>query len=136
MQHARIKLTVAAIALVAAVAYLAVAGAKDGWVYYLDVDAYLNEPTYHEQRVRLAGRVADEGVLTNLLGAEFELLGPQERVPVMYKGVLPDLFKPGCDVVIEGKLGEAGVFQADKMMTKCASKYQAQEHAKRLETGS
>ena len=50
-----------------------------------------------------------------------------------YPGVVPDLFKAGCDVVIEGKLDSAGVFQSDSMMTKCSSKYQAEEHAKRLE---
>jgi cytochrome c-type biogenesis protein CcmE len=44
------------------------------------------------------------------------------------------MFKEGGDVVVTGKLDEAGVFQATDILTKCASKYQAEEHAKRLET--
>jgi cytochrome c-type biogenesis protein CcmE len=36
------------------------------------------------------------------------------------------MFKAGCDVVAEGNLDRAGVFQSDKLMTKCASKYEGE----------
>jgi cytochrome c-type biogenesis protein CcmE len=46
-------------------------------------------------------------------------------VPVVYKGSVPDLFRSGRDVVVDGKL-KAGVFVAvpDTLVTKCPSKYQ------------
>jgi cytochrome c-type biogenesis protein CcmE len=38
----------------------------------------------------------------------------------------PDLFKDGAEVVIEGRLVDAGaVFEADKIMAKCPSKFEA-----------
>jgi cytochrome c-type biogenesis protein CcmE len=46
-------------------------------------------------------------------------------VPVVYKGSVPDLFRTGRDVVVDGKLSN-GVFVAvpDTLVTKCPSKYQ------------
>jgi cytochrome c-type biogenesis protein CcmE len=104
-------------------------------VYYLDVDAYLVDARYQAQRVRLCGRVGEEQLqlAPAQLTAAFELLGPTQKLAVLYRGVVPETLKAGVDVVIEGKLDEAGVFQADVLLTKCASKYQAEEHAKRLE---
>jgi cytochrome c-type biogenesis protein CcmE len=45
-------------------------------------------------------------------------------VPVIYKGSVPDLFRPGRDIVVEGRL-QNGVFVAvpGTMVTKCPSKY-------------
>ncbi|MCC6679657.1 MAG: cytochrome c maturation protein CcmE [Phycisphaeraceae bacterium] len=135
MNRMRTKLAIAAIVLISAVGYLALAGASKGWVYYLDVDSYLADASYQTQRVRLAGRVDEQDL--NLapakLTASFQLLGPTRKIGITYHGVIPDTFKAGADVVVEGRLDDQGVFQADTLMTKCASKYQAEEHAKRLE---
>ena len=43
-------------------------------------------------------------------------------VPVAYKGSVPDLFKVGREVVVEGKLVN-GTFVANTLVTKCPSKY-------------
>jgi cytochrome c-type biogenesis protein CcmE len=46
------------------------------------------------------------------------------RVPVVYHGDVPDLFKTGRDIVVDGKLRN-GVFvaQRNSLITKCPSKY-------------
>ncbi|MDX6370257.1 MAG: cytochrome c-type biosis protein CcmE, partial [Gaiellaceae bacterium] len=46
-------------------------------------------------------------------------------VPVVYKGTVPDLFRTGRDVVVDGRLRD-GVFVAvpNTLVTKCPSKYQ------------
>jgi cytochrome c-type biogenesis protein CcmE len=131
MTKTKLKFTIAGVMLVGAIAYLAYAGMTDGWVsYHLTVDAFLADAKYQSQRVRLAGRVSDEGLVvgSGRLGARFALLGGERQVPVKYGRVLPDLFKGGCDVVVEGRLDKAGVFQAEDLMTKCASKYDSAEH--------
>ena len=48
---------------------------------------------------------------------------------VRYHGTIPDLFKAGADVVVEGKMNAAGTFEADVLLTKCASKYDAKHAA-------
>jgi cytochrome c-type biogenesis protein CcmE len=50
--------------------------------------------------------------------------GKTERVTVLYTGSVPDLFRPGRDVVVDGRL-QNGIFVAerDSLITKCPSKY-------------
>ena len=73
MTHVRIKLIIAGIAVAIAVAFLAYAGVKEGWVYYLHVDQFVEDASYQNQRVRLQGTVGNEDCSVNpgLLLAEF-----------------------------------------------------------------
>jgi len=128
MNHVRIKLTIGAIALAVSVALLAFAGVRQGLVYFLPVDEFLADTSRHNDRVRLHGTVSDANFEANpsLLSAHFDLLGEAGgRIRVRYAGVLPDMFKAGNDVVVEGRLAEDGEFSADTLMTKCASKYES-----------
>ncbi len=137
MASMRAKLIVAGIVVVAAVTYLASAGIKSGWVYFLEVDKFLADPQYHAQRVRLHGKVAAEGfsASSGSMTAHFELLGKKGKLPVEYHGSIPDMFQAGCDVVVEGKLDGAGTFRADVLMTKCASKYEPKSPHANAENG-
>lgn len=135
MTHVRIKMLIVGLVLIASVSYLAVAGVKSGWVYYMHVDDFVQDADYQQRRVRLFGLVDQEKfeVESAQLTATFDLRGESNSVTVHYQGIVPDAFKPGGEVMVEGKLDDAGVFQADTLMTKCASKYQSEEHAKRIE---
>ena len=126
MTSARSKLIVATVLLVGAVSYLAYAGARKGWVYTLTVDNYLTQPEYRHQRARLCGKVCATGLVAKpaMLTANFTLLGKEKTIPVSYHGVIPDLFKAGGEVVVEGQENSTGVFESDLMLTKCASKYE------------
>ncbi len=53
-------------------------------------------------------------------------LGGGEKLAVVYKGVVPDGFKTGAEVVVEGQYSTSGVFSANKLLTKCPSKYEAE----------
>jgi cytochrome c-type biogenesis protein CcmE len=128
MNPIRLKLLVAGTVLTGAFSYLAFAGMQKGWVYYVSVDQFTNDAQYHDQRVRLHGRVAADGfeARKSLLTARFNLAGTGgESIPVVYRGVVPDMFESGREVVVEGRRDAAGVFEADVLMTKCASKYEA-----------
>lgn len=125
MAYMGLKLGIAGVVLAGAVGYLAMAGAQKGWVYTLGVDTYLARAEQQGQRVRLCGLVGDKDLTVEKakLTAVFVLKGEKGELPVKFKGVVPDLFKAGCEVLVEGKRDGAGIFQADVMMTKCASKY-------------
>ncbi|MFA7237082.1 MAG: cytochrome c maturation protein CcmE [Phycisphaeraceae bacterium] len=137
MNHMKVKLLIAGLLVGVALTYLAYAGVQKGWVYYLQVDQFTQDTQYHSQRVRLCGKVGTENVVAQpaQLTATFSLMGDSSQVPVVYRGVIPDLFKPGCEVVVEGQLDEQGVFQSNVLMTKCASKYSG-DHIERLENKS
>jgi cytochrome c-type biogenesis protein CcmE len=135
MNHLRTKLIVAGLLVSACLSYLVFAGVQSGWVYYVQVDAFTQDAKFQSQRVRLCGKVGlaeDVDAKPAQLLASFPLLGSTSKVDVVYKGVIPDLFKPGCEVVVEGQLDEQGVFQATTLLTKCASKYTG-DHIERLE---
>lgn len=125
MSRIHYKFLIAGIILAGSVAYLVLAGVNSGWVYYMQVDDYVAQSKYHPQRVRLLGHVAQEGieVQSSALTARFVLTGASQQLPVQYKGVIPDTFKSDIEVVVEGKMDEAGTFQATLLLTKCASKY-------------
>jgi len=46
-------------------------------------------------------------------------------LPVSYSGVVPDIFRAGIQVVVEGKYSGQGAFQAQTLLAKCPSKFQA-----------
>jgi cytochrome c-type biogenesis protein CcmE len=121
------KLWIAGVVLLGAVGYLAYAGAQQGWVYYVPVDKFVTDATQQKHRVRLMGKVANQDLLIEAaqLRARFALEANGVRLPISYRGSIPDLFKVGVDVVVEGKLNPAGTFEADVLLTKCASKYDA-----------
>jgi cytochrome c-type biogenesis protein CcmE len=81
----------------------------------------------HQGRVSLMGQVigAPAGD-AHAAGLRFQLRDVKgtTTVPVVYKGSVPDLFKTGRDVVVDGRLNN-GVFVAvpDTLVTKCPSKY-------------
>jgi cytochrome c-type biogenesis protein CcmE len=81
----------------------------------------------HTGRVALSGRVL-RPVTGDAHGAglHFRLRDVKgtATVPVVYRGSVPDLFRPGRDIVVEGRL-QNGVFVAlpGSLVTKCPSKY-------------
>jgi cytochrome c-type biogenesis protein CcmE len=77
----------------------------------------------HTGRVALSGKVVAP-VSRHERTVRFRLRDVKgtASVPVSYTGTIPDLFRTGRDVHVEGQLRN-GVFVADQLMTKCPSKY-------------
>lgn len=121
------KLWIAGVVMAGAVGYLAYAGAQQGWVYYVPVDQFVRDAGQQKHRVRLMGRVASDGLVIEgaQMRARFALESNGAQLPVSFHGTIPDLFKANVDVVVEGKMNGAGTFEADVLLTKCASKYDA-----------
>ena len=102
--------------------------------YYKTVADYLEQgpqasgPALRGSRVH--GFVLDGSIEKDLRAGIVEFVIHDEsaaQLPVRYRGIdVPDLFKDGAEIVVEGHLAE-GVFLADRMMAKCPSKYEARE---------
>ncbi|MBI2831573.1 MAG: cytochrome c maturation protein CcmE [Chloroflexi bacterium] len=98
--------------------------------YFLTVSELLDrKDTIYGQNVRVGGQVVRESVVQESSGMvlKFEVSDGKVTVPVVYQGVVPDTFATSDEVVVEGRFGESGVFQADQLMPKCASKYEPVE---------
>jgi cytochrome c-type biogenesis protein CcmE len=122
--------------LLAVVGYLMVTGMKESMIYYHTPDELAAkvaaDPTYRDSGVKVGGRVVPGSVAFDprTLDLRFDVVDivtGQTTYAVHYQGPLPDTFEEGRDVVIEGRLSDAGHFEATTVLTKCGSRYEAQE---------
>jgi len=110
------------------VGYFMIQTMQSSWAYYYSVDDFsTTSPAVQEHSYRLAGRVKPGSVQRDLenVTLRFTLAGAESELPIEYQGVVPDNFVENREVVVEGRLGTTGTFRADRLMTRCESKYQA-----------
>ncbi len=120
------KVLIAVAVFVLAGAYLAFTGARSSMAYYLTVGELLDRaPAVTGADVRLSGTVAAGSVTWDQVSGrlEFTVTDGTRRLPVFYRGVVPDTFKPGADVVVEGQYDGAR-FAAVRLFAKCPSKFE------------
>ncbi|MFQ5533684.1 MAG: cytochrome c maturation protein CcmE [Sphingomonadales bacterium] len=85
------------------------------------------------RRFRLGGLVEDGSVVSRgQMITEFRVTDLQRAVPVVYRGLLPDLFREGQGVIAEGALGGDGVFMATEVLAKHDETYMPSEVADAL----
>jgi cytochrome c-type biogenesis protein CcmE len=81
------------------------------------------------------GGMVEKGSLkreSNGLTVNFIVTDTAKTIPVVYTGILPDLFKEGKGVVAQGKLGDDGLFHADEILAKHDENYMPPEAAEAL----
>lgn len=84
-------------------------------------------------RIRLGGMVKTGSVVrSDNLRIHFDVTDGNREIPVIYQGVLPDLFREGQGIVAEGTLDGAGVFNADTILAKHDETYMPREVAEAL----
>lgn len=83
---------------------------------------------------RLGGLVESNSVQRSADGlqVQFMVTDGAQRVPVQYRGLLPDLFREGKGVVVSGKLQAGGGFQASEVLAKHDENYMPPEAAHAL----
>ena len=114
----------APIAIVAAcVAYLIYSASGGSTEYYLTVSE-LRGSVPAGGDVRVAGVVQDDVTRSEGgLHVTFTERDNTASMKVDYRGTLPDIFKPGITVVVEGRLGGDGIFHARTLLAKCPSRF-------------
>jgi len=121
------KFIIGGLVLFLAIGYLGFTGFRSSASYYYTVSEFLAQGTaVNGQTVRVNGQVVPGSVeqKTDDLSLKFTIAKDGQSLPVVYRGVVPDSFQPGGDIVIEGSLDAGGVFQAKILMPKCPSKYE------------
>lgn len=86
-----------------------------------------------DDRFRLGGLVV-EGSVENLENTtvHFKVEDTSHAIPVIYAGILPDLFREGQGIIAEGKLDNGGTFVADTVLAKHDENYMPKEVADSL----
>lgn len=125
-----VKLALGAGVVVGVTSYMAYVGASASWQYYLTADeCVVRAEQLADRRVRVSGGVAPGSlqVATDRSRASFSLQGATDRLRVVCAGPLPDNLAENTEVVVEGRLDPDGVLRGDKLLTRCASKYESRE---------
>lgn len=123
-----VKILAGIIVIGGGITYLMVQAIMESQAYYFSVDDLAGkDEQIKTHSLQLAGKVKPGSIQHNLqeITVNFILAGSKAELPVKYKGVVPDNFTDGKEVVVQGRLTTSGLFQADKVMTKCESKYEA-----------
>jgi len=123
-----VKTIIGVVLIGGAMAYFIHQAMQSSWAYYYSVDDFsARSSAVKNHSLRIAGRVKQGSVVRDLqkMSLNFTLAGSENELMVHYEGSVPDNFAEGREVVVEGRLDTTGIFQADRLMTKCESKYKA-----------
>jgi cytochrome c-type biogenesis protein CcmE len=126
----RTKFIIGAAMILATSGYLMASSMNATGVYYLTPtelsDKLAADPTFHGVGVKLGARVVTGSIKREAGGREyaFVVTDGAKTYPVVYRGIAPDTFTDGVDVVVEGRMGQDGTFRATTLLAKCASRYE------------
>ncbi len=127
-----VKFGAAIAIIVLALGYLAFTGVQESKSYYVTIkELRTMDNSVYSKRLRVAGNVLPGSIKRSGLHLEFTLNEEGRTLPVVYTGTEapPDTFKDDAQALAEGKFGRDGVFHAEQIQAKCASKYQRQQNA-------
>ena len=136
------RLAIGVALVAAALSYLVYAGTKDNLVYYYEVDEVQAAAEKTGGKIRISGDVVEGSIVRDedARAIRFAIRGAADAgtdsgqaiaagagaatIPVAYAGTVPDIFREGIQVVVEGRMGSDGTFEAETLLAKCPSKYQ------------
>ena len=77
------------------------------------------------KRLRVAGQVVPGSIHRKGAGVDFQIDEQGLKLQVAYRGTEPppDTFKDNAQALVEGSYASDGVFHAQQIQAKCASKY-------------
>lgn len=114
--------------IVGSLVWLGIGGVKDTKAYYKTIPELdqMSNSAKHE-RLRVSGEVVPGSIVKNGMAVSFAMQEAGKTLKVVYSGSdpLPDTFKDNSKALADGRLGTDGIFQANKIQAKCASKYEA-----------
>ena len=129
-----------AVAIVAGIAALGVAVAlvlnafRSNLVFFFTPSQVATHEAPRDRAFRIGGLVEAGSVVhdKDALTVHFRVTDTAETIPVVYTGILPDLFREGKGVVAQGKLDADGTFRASEVLAKHDENYMPPEAAEAL----
>jgi cytochrome c-type biogenesis protein CcmE len=90
-----------------------------------------SQDTVTGEQIRAGGNVVIGSIQRGDLGegVRFEMTDGTSTLPVVYDGVVPDIFADHAEVIVTGTLRSDGVFEATELLTKCPSRFESADEA-------
>lgn len=128
-RHKRIAFIVAGLSGLGIAAALVLSAFQSNLVFFFSPTQVAANEAPANRAFRVGGLV-EAGTLKRAsdgLTVSFTVTDTAKSIPVVYKGILPDLFKEGKGCVAQGRLGTDGVFYADQVLAKHDENYMPPE---------
>jgi cytochrome c-type biogenesis protein CcmE len=103
-------------------------------VFFLTPTQVAANEAPRDRNFRIGGLVEAGSVARDKDGltVKFRVTDTAKTIPVVYTGILPDLFREGKGVVAQGRIGSDGVFKASEVLAKHDENYMPPEAAEAL----
>ena len=134
-RHKRIGFIIASLAAIGLAAWLVLGAFRNNLVFFFSPTQIATKEAPVGKTFRIGGLVENGSLKreTDGLTVRFSVTDTANSIPVVYKGILPDLFKEGRGCVAQGRINSDGVFYADQIMAKHDENYMPPEAAGALD---
>jgi cytochrome c-type biogenesis protein CcmE len=128
-RHKRIFFIVVALCCLGLATFFVLGAFKNNLVFFFSPTQVASREAPANKTFRIGGLVEDGSLKreTDGLTVRFKVTDTATSIPVVYKGILPDLFKEGRGCVAQGHVGNDGVFYADSVLAKHDENYMPPE---------
>jgi cytochrome c-type biogenesis protein CcmE len=128
----RLTLIIGALATLGLAAGLMLFALRDNIVFFYTPSELAQKSVAPGARLRIGGLVKEGSVVRNGRDVAFTVTDKTRDLDVAYTGLLPDLFREGQGVVVDGLLQPDGKFRADSVLAKHDERYMPRDVAEAL----
>jgi cytochrome c-type biogenesis protein CcmE len=130
-RHRRLAWIGAGVAVLGIAVALVLNAFQSNLVFFFTPSQVVANEAPQGRAFRIGGLVEEKSLTrgSDGLTVRFKVTDTAKTIPVVYTGILPDLFKEGKGVVAQGSLGPDGVFKATEVLAKHDENYMPPEAA-------
>lgn len=132
-RHKRIAFILVGLTGLAIAAYLVASAFRNNLVFFFSPTQVAAKEAPVNRTFRIGGLVEDGTLKRDGLQVRFTVTDTAASIPVVYNGILPDLFKEGRGCVAQGKMDANGVFHAEQVLAKHDENYMPPEAGEALD---
>lgn len=131
-KHQRLLFILGGLFVLSLITFFTLTSLYESLIFFYTPSDLTHTYVHREQPIRVGGLVAPQSVKSEGETVYFKITDQKEILTVVYKGLLPDLFREGQGVVAEGYLERPGFFKADSILAKHDEKYMPKEVADQI----
>jgi cytochrome c-type biogenesis protein CcmE len=134
-RHKKLAIIASSVTALGVASVLVLNAFQSNLVFFFSPTQVANNEAPIGKAFRIGGLVEEGSVKRQADGVtvNFQVTDTAKVIPVVYTGILPDLFKEGKGVVAQGKLASDGIFRADEVLAKHDENYMPPEAAGALD---
>jgi cytochrome c-type biogenesis protein CcmE len=132
-RHKRLALILGGLAVLGIAVTMVLSAFRDNLVFSFTPSDVIAQKAPLARAFRIGGLVVAGSVRREGIRVNFEVTDTVKTIPVIYQGILPDLFREGKGIVAQGKLGDDGIFHASEVLAKHDENYMPPDAAHAIE---